>query len=407
MDALPFLTVGVVAISATVTWALVPLTKKLAWRFGAVARPDAVRRLHAKTTPLWGGTSVVVGVAVSVAVARILHPTGLDNILGPIGLATGILCLIGMWDDVRPLAARLKLVCQMGLALFIVLSGFYPANLSFLGQHFYLGWFGAIYMMGWLVLGINAVNLIDGMDGLASVTGIVISAAIAVIAGVQGNLPVLVISLAMVGGLAGFLIHNLPPATIFLGDSGSTVIGLMLAFLAFQVTADASATNQVTSLALLLFVPLLDTHLAIARRLLMGRNIFHGDRSHMHHQLLGQGLGVWKSLGLLGALSAVSVAAACFAEITGGELMAWAVVLGSTGLLLAGGYVGGQELVLVRQALSGVLRGGVESGLSAARLSQEREILPMDRGLAATFSPVRGASSDHESGEPSEERRVA
>ena len=227
--------------------------------------------------------------------------------IGPFGLAAGLLWLVGIRDDISPLSARFKLLCQIGVVLLIVGSGSYPQGISLLGQHVRLGWFGPVCMMGWLILGINAVNLIDGMDGLASLIGILISTAIALIAGVYNDLPTLVLALALAGGLAGFLVYNRPPATIFLGDSGSTVIGLVLSFLAFRVARDASvtirgpsATIEVTSLALLLFVPLLDTNLAIARRLLRGTNIFHGDRSHLHHQLLSRGFGVWKTLGLLG-----------------------------------------------------------------------------------------------------------
>ncbi|MGA2035346.1 MAG: MraY family glycosyltransferase [Thermoguttaceae bacterium] len=332
---------------------------------------------------------------------------GLVDVVGPFGLAAGALWLVGIRDDIRPLSARCKLLCQTGVALLIVWSGFCPENVALLGHHVHLGWFGAVCMMGWLVLGINALNLIDGMDGLASVTGIVISTAIAITAGIQGNLPTLVLAMALAGGLAGFLVHNLPPATIFLGDSGSTFIGLVLSFLAFQFATDASATVHVTALVLLLFVPLLDTQLAIARRLLMGRSIFRGDRSHLHHQLLGRGFGIWKTLGLLGILSAVSVAAACLAAITGRELAAWATVLGSTGLLVAGRYIGGQELTLLRQALGGAAQEQSDLGLPSDPLSHLPEIIPLDWRLARKPTLARSANADYESEEPSEQRRAA
>lgn len=407
MDALPLLIPEVLVLSAGITWAFVPLIKQLARRCKAVAHPDLVRRFHPRTTPLWGGMGLFLGINVAVAIAHALHPTGFANILGPLVPAACVLWLVGIWDDIRPLPARFKLLCQIGVSLIIVGCGVYPESLSLLGYHVQLGWFGAVYMVGWLVLGINALNLIDGMDGLASVTGIVVSTAIAIIAGVQGNLPVLVLALAMAGGLAGFLVHNLPPATIFLGDSGSTVIGLVISFLAFQVSTDASATIHVTSLTLLLFVPLLDTHLAVARRLLMGRSIFHSDRSHIHHQLLGQGFGVWKILGLLGALSGVSVVAACLATITGLELVALAAVFGGTGALFAGGYIGRQELTLVRQAMGRVARRESEPEFSSDPLSSSPDIIPMNRGLVQTPSQARRANSNHESAKPSEKRRVA
>lgn len=407
MDALPLLVVTILVISSGVTCALIPSIKQWAWRYKAVACPDAVRRLHARPTPLWGGAGLFLGAAVAVAVACAYRPGEFVGVLAPFGLAAGVLWLVGMRDDIKPLSARSKLVCQIGIAFLIVQSGCYPENVAMLGYSLHLGWFGAVCMMGWLVLGINALNLIDGMDGLASVTGIVISAGIAIVAGIQGDLPTLVLALALAGGLAGFLVHNRPPATIFLGDSGSMVVGLALSFLAFRLTTDVSATIHVTSLTLLLFVPLLDTHLAVARRMLMGRNIFQGDHSHLHHQLLGKGLTVWKTLGLLGAFSGVSVAAACLAAITGRELAAWAMVLGSTGLLVAGRYLGVQELTLVRLALGGGAQRHAEMDLSSDPLSDVPDIIPMDRGLVRKPSQARPASADYESAEPSKQRSVA
>lgn len=407
MDQLHLVIAEVVAVSAVLACALIPLVKRLAWKFEAVACPDAIRRLHARPTPLWGGVGVFLGAAVAVGAIATFQPRGFADVVVPFGLSAGLLSLVGMRDDLSPLSARTKLLCQIGVTLLIVLHGGYPEQVLLLGFHIHVGWVGAVFVIGWLVLGINALNLIDGMDALASVTGIVISVAIAVVAGVQGNFPVLVLALALAGGLAGFLVHNLPPATIFLGESGSSLVGLVLSFLALQVAIDASATLHVTVLVLLLFVPLLDTHLAIARRLLSGRSIFHGDRSHLHHQLLGRGFGVWKTLALLGVYSGLAVAAACVAAIGGGEFFAWAAVLASTGLLFVGQYVGREELALVRRVIGGASQEMAESGRSSESMPSAADVIPLGRGVARRSVQSPAANDVRESRKASKRKRVA
>ena len=204
MDALPFLITEIVAISAGVTWALIPLIKRLAWRCEAVACPDAVRRHHARPTALWGGVGLFVGVSVAVVVACAVPSNGVGRCAGSLRSGGKRILAIGIRDDIKPLSARFKLLCQIGVARLIVGNGFYPKGLSLLGHHVHLEWFGAVCMIGWLVLGINAVNLIDGMDGLASVIGIVVSTAIAVIAGVHNELPSPGLGLGAGGGIGGF-----------------------------------------------------------------------------------------------------------------------------------------------------------------------------------------------------------
>ena len=168
----------------------------------------------------------------------------------------------------------------------------------------------------------NAVNLTDGMDGLASSLGITIAIAVAVVAGVSGNTDVVVIAIVLAGALGGFLAHNLPPAKIYLGDCGSMVVGLLLATLAIHI-APAPGVPNLTAMCALLFVPLYDTVLAVLRRGLSGKGIMTADRGHIHHRLLDRGLGVWGSLRLLATLSAVAGTACCCAVLLWQELVAY------------------------------------------------------------------------------------
>ena len=287
----------------------------------------------------------------SVATVWMLFPVPFHRLLLPLGLSMALLCLLGLWDDRRPLPARWKLPGQIAATLPIVLFGYYPEQVMLFGTPIELGWFGAVCTVMWLLLGINALNLIDGMDGLASIIGIVTAAAIAVIAGLRGNPQGLLLSVALMGGLAGFLFHNLPPARIFLGDSGSMVIGLILSLLALRVSMRNPSTANAPVLALLLFVPLLDMGLAVLRRILKGQSIFSGDRGHLHHQLLDRGLSVWKTLTLLSGFCLLATAAACSAIASGRELLAWVGVIACTALLVYGQFVGRQETFLLRELL--------------------------------------------------------
>ncbi len=369
--------VAIVVTSAVCSLAATPLVARLAWGFDAVSRPDGSRRLHGQATPLWGGLAVYLGAILGVAVAWLLYPTTFAGLLTPLGLSTGILCLLGLWDDHRILPARWKLLGQVAATLPIVLFGLYPERVMLFGVPIEFGWFGAVCTVLWLLLGINALNLIDGMDGLASVIGIVISASVAVIAGLRGNLQVMLLSLALAGGLAGFLVYNLPPAKIFLGDSGSMVIGLVVAFLSLRVSLRGPTTANAPVLALLLFVPLLDTGLAILRRILKKQNIFCGDRGHLHHQLLDRGLGVWKTLALLSGFCLLATAAACSAVASGREMLAWVGVIACTALLVYGQFVGRQETFLLRELFVRFGREQVESPFSAESSSESPETIPL------------------------------
>jgi len=339
----------VVAVSMACSLVATPLVRQLARRLGAVSRPDGTRKVHPQPTPLWGGIAVYLALMSGAVVGWAFDPPQWVGVLMPLGLAAGMLCLVGMWDDRWALSAWRKLPGQILATLPIVVSGMYVDRLVLFGYELNLGWFGAVWTVGWLVLGINAMNLLDGMDGLASLTAMVICLAVAVLAGIRGLDHVLLLSLALVGGLAGFVVYNLPPARIYLGDSGSMVLGLVVSLLALQVACGTPASADLTVMALLLFVPLLDTGLAILRRVLKGQSVFAGDRGHLHHQLLDRGFSAWKVLALLGGFCFAAGAGACSAAALGQESLAWAAVGALTVLLAFGQYIGREEQKLLAQ----------------------------------------------------------
>jgi len=349
----------VVAIAIAGSLVLTPLAKTLAWKCNAVSWPDGNRRLHARPTALWGGSAVYLAVLLGVLASY--GPTqGTFNtmvLLTALGLSTGMLCLLGCYDDRCEMRACWKLLGQIISTLPLVLVGcyvekFHVEQFILFGCCIDLGWMGLLFTMGWLVLGINAMNLMDGMDGLASTVGIAISVAVAVIAGIHNIPEAVLLALALAGALSGFLVYNLPPARIYLGDCGSMVIGLAVSMLALQVSLVTPKAANLTIAVTLLFIPLVDTALAIVRRSFNGRGLMVADREHIHHRLLDRGFSIWKVLGILGGLCLVTGIAAWSVAISGQELWAWGALGTLTVLVVNRRLLGHEEWSLTKRLIA-------------------------------------------------------
>lgn len=354
----------VAAIASSV--ALTPLMGQLAWRAGAVSHPDGVRRLHARPTSLWGGVAVYGGLVAGVVTSILLGRFPEAEIARAVWLlvCAGLVCLVGMIDDRYPLTARGKLFGQILAVSPMVVAGLSIERISCFGGEIGLGWFAVPWTLGWLLLGINAMNLLDGSDGLASTVGILISLAVAIVAAMQGLAAVAMLALAMAGAIVGFLLFNLPPARIYLGDSGSTQLGFVLTSLALHVSCSCPGTMSLPVFGLLLFVPLLDTSLAILRRTLKGQAVWSGDRGHLHHQLQDCGFTAARILLVLGGLGLAAGLAAGAAVYWRQELLASLALGGVTGSLVYRQWIARQEwLLMVR--LFRPWRGTAESKPSA------------------------------------------
>ncbi len=316
------------AIAILTSFYLTPAAMRLAWKYDAVSRPDGFRKKHSRPTPAWGGLAVNASILLGLATSYCLLPPSSGDVPFHAALAVSvvILGLLGCYDDLFDMRAGVKLAGQLLSVVPLVVVGVYVERFSVFGFTFELGCLGIPWTIAWIILGINAWNLIDGMDGLASTVGITVAAIVAVLAGLAGNTSVAVLAVVLAGALGGFLAHNLPPARVYLGDCGSMVIGLVLATLAFRVVPQPATPNLPVMIALL-FVPLYDTVLAILRRGLNGRGIMTADREHVHHRLLDRGLSVWASLALLAALNLTAGVAGYFAMLTGQEFIAVAVLV--------------------------------------------------------------------------------
>ena len=190
------------------------------------------------------------------------------------------LAVLGVLDDIYRLRARWKLLGQAVAVLPVVLSGCALQRIAVGGFSVELGMLGVPATLFWLVLGINSLNLLDGMDGMTSVVSACVAATLVAIAALSGQPGIVLIMLPLVEALAGFLVFNFPPARIYIGDAGTTVIGLALSLTSLIVAQTGNGSSRLTILMAVMAIPIADTALAVLRRSLAGRGFWHPDRAH-------------------------------------------------------------------------------------------------------------------------------
>jgi len=316
------------AVVAAVTAALVtPRVRSLALAVGVVDRVDE-RRMHADPKPRIGGIAVYLGFAFGLFVAvgfalqtpSLFHnPYEIHNFLGLLFGGT-LIMIVGVWDDVMHMRPRNKFLAQVLVALVSMIYGFRIEGFDQPFGHQYINipaWLGYPLTLVWYLGMMNAINFLDGLDGLlagvTAISGIFLFA----IALAHGHFVAALVLAALVGGALGFLPYNFSPATIILGDTGSLFIGYVFATVSVIVTAKVAITISLLVPLVALALPVVDTGLAIWRRVRAGRAISEGDREHFHHLLVFQfGLDVRQAVLLIYAVSFVLVAAAYL--LTGG-----------------------------------------------------------------------------------------
>ncbi len=345
-------------VSFAVALVLTPAARTLASRWGVLDRPDGRRKLHAQPVPLWGGVAVYFSLLAGLAFtwAALEPPEGFTSLAASLGLSAGFVCLLGCVDDVRNLSARFKLLLQLAAVSPVLLAGYVVREIVVFGVPVQLGYLSVPLTVLWLIGCINALNLLDGMDGMATTVGLSTALMMTVIAVSMGHNHVAWCALILAGALAGFLLYNLPPASIYLGDSGSMVIGLACGMLAIQGAMKTTTTLSLTAPALVLAVPMLDTALAVLRRRLTGQSIAAPDRGHLHHRLLERGLSTWQALCVVGALCLATGALAAAATWFRSDALAWVLLLTLFVLLVRLRIFGHYETSLVKSTVVAWLR---------------------------------------------------
>lgn len=300
-------------LAGGITLAATPWVRRQAFRWGAVDRPNA-RKVHKGVMPRLGGLAVYAGFVTAVLVT--IQPT--RSLYGLL-LGMTLIMLLGALDDIRGLSPRVKLAGQVAAALVLLPLGVqvYFVTNPFNGHIVDLGWLGIPITIFWVVAVTNAVNLIDGLDGLAGGVSCIAALTMAVVGwtqwqvfGAAGQREIIMLALMLAAALLGFLRYNFHPAKIFLGDSGSMLLGYTLAVMAIMgLTKSVTAVSVLVPLVIL-GIPLLDTFFAVLRRYHRHRPIFQPDKEHLHHQLLALGLSHRQAVLVIYGISALLGASA-------------------------------------------------------------------------------------------------
>jgi UDP-GlcNAc:undecaprenyl-phosphate/decaprenyl-phosphate GlcNAc-1-phosphate transferase len=277
--------------------ALTPAIRNGALKLGWVDHPDAVRKLHRAEVPRIGGLAIFLALLVAMATACLL-PSGFGYSIrvnasragAIIGLST-LMMLIGLRDDLKSLSPWQKFTAQMAVALASWLLGMrILGSWSTHGGIFEWGILSLPITLIWIVGITNAFNLIDGIDGLSAGAALFAMFAMIVVSAYYHQwLSVFLLS-SLAGATLGFLRHNFTPASIFLGDSGSLLLGFMLAVLAIESSQKSSTAFAIAVPIVAFGLPVLDTGISVLRRFISGKPIFTADRRHIHHILVGRGL---------------------------------------------------------------------------------------------------------------------
>ncbi|MEO5989724.1 MAG: MraY family glycosyltransferase [Candidatus Eisenbacteria bacterium] len=294
--------------AAVIAWGLTPLARRLALRLGAIDIPDA-RRIHTTPMPRFGGLAIAAGVLMVAWIARLLPgpAAALDPrpLLG-LTLASLPILTLGMADDRWSVSPWVKLSVQTCAALTLTLFGFgVPILTNPFGPSFETGLLSAPLTVLWVLTVTNAINLIDGLDGLASGVVAIACAALWLVGRLHGDFYVMFLASLVLGACVGFLRWNFPPAKVFMGDTGSQFLGLMLSALSLLENRKGTAAVTLLLPLVALGLPLADSTLAFARRMLSGAHVFRGDTGHIHHRFLDIGLNTRQALFALWTLCAV------------------------------------------------------------------------------------------------------
>jgi UDP-GlcNAc:undecaprenyl-phosphate GlcNAc-1-phosphate transferase len=312
-------------VAAAVTFALTPVVTRMSVRWGAVVKPDE-RRIHEHPTPTLGGIAMLVALLVALGVAWLLpafRPVFESSEPFGVAIAAIVILAIGMLDDLREVSAPAKVAGQVLAASILGLAGvvMFFFRVPFADFYVLSPDLGFLFTVLWVIAMANAVNLIDGLDGLAA--GVVAIAAGAFfiysyrLADVgllsPDNMAPLVVAITC-GLCVGFLPHNFHPAKVFMGDSGSLLLGLLMAATTVSVggrTADQFSGQTYFFFAplvipfVILGVPFVDTALAIVRRARRRTSLSQADKEHLHHRLMRQGHGQRRSVIILWAWTAI------------------------------------------------------------------------------------------------------
>ncbi len=312
----------VFATAFAVTYAMVPVSKYLAEQLGAIDFPGE-RRVNEQAIPRAGGIALYAGFLAGCAALYILMNAfpwpyedlysvrGVDYVLLFLGLS--IVFIVGLIDDVSPLSPRSKLAGQIVAAVIICLSGITIGSFRFpiTGDYITLGWLDLPVSIVYFLVFMNAINLIDGLDGLAAGITAIVSTGLLYLVGIRGSITLAMCCLMVIAICLAFLRFNFNPASIFMGDSGSLLLGTLLAIISVSGVARTQGLAVFIVPLVIAGVPVLDTGTAIIRRIREGKRIDEADMEHVHHRMMAYGMSHRRTVLILYGFSAVLAIIGC------------------------------------------------------------------------------------------------
>lgn len=321
-------------VAAAISCALTPLVKLLAKKVGAMDVPKDDRRMHHNPIPRMGGLAIFLGFLISVLIFQKLQ---LSSELQGILLGAVIILILGVLDDIMTLRALPKFLVQIVAAVIVVIYGCRIDH--FLGWAL-PDWLSYPLSVIWIVAITNAINFIDGLDGLAAGVSAISAGTMLIVALLLVPDPTAMVCAillaALVGACVGFIPYNFNPATIFMGDTGSTFLGFMLASISIFGLFKTYAVISFAVPFLVLGLPIFDICFAVIRRVAHGQSPMHADRGHVHHRLIDMGFSQKQAVAISYLLSAIlglsAVALTDRSEIQAVIFLIAVIVVGAIGV---------------------------------------------------------------------------
>ena len=368
-------------LAFVLSYLLTPLIRYLAMKVGFVDRPDGGRKLQSKPVALGGGLSLVIATPLAIGVIWWLMGKDAVELLGynasyvrsyrmiiSISTAAVILMIVGLVDDGIGMKGSHKLLFQFIAATLVAGIGLQVDQIDLLGKEFSLGYLGTLAAVIWLLASINSFNLIDGVDGLAGSVGVVFCLAVGSLSLVRGHSlfdPILVFSLA--GAILGFLRYNFAPASIYMGDTGSMLVGLILGAITLRISTKQAATVAFVVPLAIWAIPIFDSFAAVVRRKLTGRSIYTTDRGHFHHVLLTRGMNSGQAVAFITSMCAITSIAAVASVVLEKSWIGFVAVILVIGFLIFSRVFGHVEFLLLNSRILGM--GQVTDSIDCERSS--------------------------------------
>jgi UDP-GlcNAc:undecaprenyl-phosphate/decaprenyl-phosphate GlcNAc-1-phosphate transferase len=377
---MPFLVVFIAALLTSAVFTR--LVRDYAIRHGWATLPSSDRHVHTRPIPRLGGVAIFLTLWFIALLANWLpEHFGMREfpfsqltmkILGP---AT-IIFVLGLIDDFYGLSAYIKFSVEAVAAVLLYCNGIGISQLTILAGHPHLGWLvGLPLTIVWVLWITNAFNLIDGLDGLAAGAALLSNLVSCVVAMLGHNDVVLILTLALAGAITGFLRYNFNPASIFLGDCGSLLIGFLISAIAIAGSHKSPTMVAVAIPIVSLGLPILDVTFAVIRRFLSGKRLFAPDREHIHHKLLGRGVSHRQAVLVLYGVSACFCLFSLLLLNPGGAALAAVLSVVGIGVLIGVQQLRYHEFLELGRVASRTLnqRHAIANGISVRRAADSLE----------------------------------